>query len=182
MGFHGAVVSDYLRDRRAAEYASHRRQPRGGRATGARAGVDVDLPNGADYATLDSAGARRHACRRSASTRRCAALLTLKFRAGLFENPYADPVKADALTGNAEARALALKAAQRTIMLLKNDGMLPLACPLPGRQGRHRGDRPECRRGSGSAAITASRRSDVSILDGIRAKVGRAQRRHSPKA
>ena len=53
-------------------------------------------------------------------------MLTLKFRAGLFEQPYGDAARAEALTGNAEARALALKAAQRSIVLLKNDGVLPL--------------------------------------------------------
>src|SRR3546814_14546881 len=52
-------------------------------------------------------------------------MLTLKFRAGLFENPW--PRKDhERLAGNAEARALALKAAQRSIVLLGNDGTLPL--------------------------------------------------------
>ena len=59
-------------------------------------------------------------------------LLKLKFRAGLFENPYANAEQAAALTNNSEARALARKAAQRTIVLLKNDGMLPLQLPPPG--------------------------------------------------
>src|SRR3546814_19774746 len=47
----------------------------------------------------------------------CTRMLTLKFRAGLFENPW--PRKDhERLAGNAEARALALKAAQRSIVLL----------------------------------------------------------------
>jgi beta-glucosidase len=51
-------------------------------------------------------------------------MLTLKFRAGLFENPFADGFRpADR---QCRARALALKAAQRSIVLLKNDGILPL--------------------------------------------------------
>jgi beta-glucosidase len=54
-------------------------------------------------------------------------MLDLKFRAGLFENPYADANAAVKITNNAEAKALALKSAQRAITLLKNDGTLPLA-------------------------------------------------------
>ena len=99
-------------------------------------------------------------------------LLALKFRAGLFEHPFADAGAAVALTNNAEARALALRAAQRTLILLKNDGMLPLRLPAAGsaapviavigpnaavaRLGGYYGQPP----------VT------VSILDGIRAKVG----------
>jgi beta-glucosidase len=54
-------------------------------------------------------------------------MLALKFRAGLFENPYASADAAVKITNNAEARALALKAAQQSITLLKNDGTLPLS-------------------------------------------------------
>src|SRR3546814_12903002 len=67
-------------------------------------------------------------------------MLTLKFRAGLFENPW--PRKDhERLAGNAEARALALKAAQRSIVLLGNDGTLPLT---PGAHKREIG-RASCR-------------------------------------
>src|SRR3546814_16141867 len=50
----------------------------------------------------------------------------MKFRSGLFENPYADVATAEAITNDADARALALEAAQKSIVLLKNDGLLPL--------------------------------------------------------
>lgn len=99
-------------------------------------------------------------------------MLMLKFRAGLFENPYADVNAALAVTNNGEARALALKAAQRSITLLKNDGTLPILLPsnvaakptiavigpnaAVARLGGYYGIPP----------VT------VSILDGIKAKVG----------
>ena len=139
------------------------------------AGVDSDLPSGGAYDTLTQLvrDGRVPEERINVSVRR---LLSLKFRAGLFENPYADPEQAVALTNNLEARSLALQAAQRTIILLKNDGMLPLSLPKPGavkpviavigpnaavaRLGGYYGQPP----------VT------VSILEGIRAKVGaRAQ-------
>ena len=50
----------------------------------------------------------------------------LKFLAGVFEEPYADVKRAVAITDNAEARALALEAARKSVVLLKNDGVLPL--------------------------------------------------------
>src|SRR3546814_18940093 len=53
-------------------------------------------------------------------------VLDMKFRSGLFENPYADVATAEAITNDADARALALEAAQKSIVLLKNDGLLPL--------------------------------------------------------
>src|SRR5690606_3972422 len=53
-------------------------------------------------------------------------MLTFKMRAGLFENPYGDWGKTQALTGNAEARALALEAARKSMCLLTNNGALPL--------------------------------------------------------
>jgi beta-glucosidase len=93
-------------------------------------------------------------------------MLDLKFRAGLFEKPYADAAASEKITNNAEARALALKSAQRSITLLKNDGMLPLKpegtiavigpSAAVARLGGYYGQPPHT----------------VSILDGIKAKVG----------
>jgi beta-glucosidase len=52
-------------------------------------------------------------------------LLVLKFRMGLFENPYIDPEKV--VYNTEEHKQLALEAALKSIVLLKNkDGVLPL--------------------------------------------------------
>lgn len=54
-------------------------------------------------------------------------ILRVKFRAGLFENPYVDPAKADAAQMLPDAVAAARKAASRSMVLLKNEGgLLPL--------------------------------------------------------
>ncbi|MEO0367110.1 MAG: glycoside hydrolase family 3 C-terminal domain-containing protein, partial [Pseudomonadota bacterium] len=54
-------------------------------------------------------------------------VLRMKHRGGVFLDPYADPNEADALTGNAEARAVALEAAHKAAVLLKNSAnTLPL--------------------------------------------------------
>jgi beta-glucosidase len=97
-------------------------------------------------------------------------LLALKFRAGLFEHPFADPERAQAITNNSEARTLALKSAQRSIVLLKNDGILPLQLPA--------GKTPVIAVIGPNAAVArlggyaGQPPLTVSILDGVRAKMG----------
>ena len=174
-GFNGVVVSDYY----AIDDLEKLHHVAGSPAEAARlalaAGVDCDLPSGGAYATLTQQVRDGRVPEESinAAVRR---ILALKFRAGLFENPYADADRAVSITNDPEARALARKAAQRAIVLLKNDGMLPLQLPQPGaaapviavigpnaavaRLGGYYGQPP----------VT------VSILEGIREKAGsRAQ-------
>lgn len=53
-------------------------------------------------------------------------ILTAKFRLGLFENPYCDIEEGKKVRMCEEHRATALEAAENSIVLLKNDGILPL--------------------------------------------------------
>jgi beta-glucosidase len=54
-------------------------------------------------------------------------ILRIKFRAGLFENPYVNPAKAEAAQERPDALAAARKAGGRSMVLLENDGkVLPL--------------------------------------------------------
>jgi beta-glucosidase len=130
-GFKGAVVSDYyaIEDLQSVHHIAVDREQAARLAL--EAGIDIDLPSGGAYATLTQQvrDGRVAESRIDAAVRR---LLALKFRAGLFENPYADADQAVAITNNVEARALALRAAQRSLILLKNDGMLPLRLPEAG--------------------------------------------------
>jgi beta-glucosidase len=96
-------------------------------------------------------------------------VLRAKFRLGLFEKPCVDPDRAAQITNCADHRALALKAAQQAIVLLKNEGaLLPL-------------DRSQLR----SIAVIGPNAADlhpggysveppygVSVLEGIRRKAG----------
>ena len=54
-------------------------------------------------------------------------ILYTKFRLGLFEEPFADEEKTDIIRLSDEHRQTALEAARNSIVLLKNDGILPLA-------------------------------------------------------
>ncbi|WP_085368957.1 glycoside hydrolase family 3 N-terminal domain-containing protein [Leifsonia sp. NCR5] len=56
-----------------------------------------------------------------------ARILTIKFDLGLFENPRLPQAELDAVVGSAEHADLNLEIARRSIVLLENDGTLPLA-------------------------------------------------------
>ncbi|WP_419723142.1 glycoside hydrolase family 3 N-terminal domain-containing protein [Sphingobium aromaticiconvertens] len=164
-GFRGAVVSDYSAVDQLMSIHHIVPDLEGAAIRALDAGVDADLPEGLSYATLTKAvrEGRVPEAKIDLAVRR---MLELKFRAGLFENPYADAAKSLAITNNADARALALKAAQRSITLLKNDGMLPLKAE--GTIGVFGPSAAVARLGGyyGQPSHT------VSILDGIKAKVG----------
>ncbi|WP_349866014.1 glycoside hydrolase family 3 N-terminal domain-containing protein [Leifsonia sp. WHRI 6310E] len=54
-------------------------------------------------------------------------ILTLKFDLGLFEDPRLPSADLDSVVGSAEHAALNLEVARRSLVLLENDGTLPLA-------------------------------------------------------
>jgi beta-glucosidase len=56
----------------------------------------------------------------------CLRILEAKFRLGLFDDPYKDPEEALKIVRCDEHRKLALDSARETIVLLKNNGVLPL--------------------------------------------------------
>jgi len=97
------------------------------------AGVDSELPEGQAYRNLPAL-VESGKVPVDLIDRACARMLTFKFRAGLFENPYGSWEETQRVTGNAEARALALEAARKSLCLLTNkNGALPLD---PARMGR----------------------------------------------
>jgi beta-glucosidase len=100
-----------------------------------------------------------------------ARVLTAKFDLGLFEHPYANPDSAELWNGRAEHRALALEAARSSIVLLRNERRtLPLSSSRVRSIAVIGSDAVQARLGGYSGPGNAK----VSILDGVRAKVGRA--------
>ena len=91
-----------------------------------KSGVDAETPDDDAYKHLPElvrSGRVPQACVDQAVRR----MLRLKFEAGLFENPFADPATAEARTATPDAVALAREAARKAIVLLKNEGaLLPL--------------------------------------------------------
>ena len=90
------------------------------------AGVDYDLSNGSVYATLLDQ-VRDGRIPEAELDQAVLRVLDAKFRLGLFENPYVDPDYAQKITNSAEHKQLALRVAERSIVLLKNEkNLLPL--------------------------------------------------------
>src|SRR5258708_1131263 len=90
------------------------------------AGTDYGHSERSVYATLICQG-KQGAVPESELNRAVARVLATKFRLGLFDTPLVDPDYAEKTTNSPEHRALALKAAQETVVLLKNDkNLLPL--------------------------------------------------------
>ena len=56
----------------------------------------------------------------------CHRILRAKFQLGVFENPYVDAEYAKEYVGCEENQAVSLRAAEESMTLLKNDGILPL--------------------------------------------------------
>jgi beta-xylosidase len=90
------------------------------------AGVDYDLSDGTVYATLTDQ-VKQGIVPETELDRAVSRVLATKFRLGLFENPYVDADYATKTVNSPEHKALVLKAAQKAIVLLKNDSnLLPL--------------------------------------------------------
>src|SRR5215472_1878415 len=132
------------------------------------AGVDFDLSDGSVYRTLLDQ-ARQGMVPQSELDQAVSRILAAKFRLGLFDHPYTDPDYAEKITNGPEHRAIAVKAAQETVVLLKNqDNLLPLdlnklktiAVIGPNADGLHLG------------GYSRNPVHGVTILEGIQQRVG----------
>jgi beta-glucosidase-like glycosyl hydrolase len=126
LGFDGVTAADYFG---VACLESFHHLVSDLEEAGARAlvaGVDIDLPDGAAYVALPAAVAAGkvqpadvdEACRR---------VLTQKEALGLFDDPFVDTGAVAAVVHRREHIALARRAAAASIVVLTNDGTLPLA-------------------------------------------------------
>ena len=170
LGFEGFVVSDWL--------AIDQLRDHGVAATGAdaarlalAAGVDMDMASGlyARHLPGEIAAGR---VPQAAVTEAARRIVRTKLRAGLFEAPTAPAVLGPPPAPTEAARALARRAAAESMVLLRNEGALPLA---PGRRialvGGMAADAKEL---VGPHAALVKYEDGVSILDGVRQRAERA--------
>ncbi len=167
-GFKGAVVSDYFAIDELVGRHNLAKDKTEAAMVALAAGVDADLPNGGSFATLLTS-VREGKVKEADIDQAVRRMLAMKFRGGMFENPYADVASAVKVTNNAEAKAMALKAAQRSIVLLKNDGNLPLNLGAKKPTIAVIGPSANVARLGGYYGVP---KSSVSIVDGMKARVG----------
>jgi len=125
-GFQGAIVSDYFAIREMVSRHHMAADPAEAAVFALNAGVDQELPDGEAYLQIPALlqQGRITMAQVDDAVRH---VLRLKFEAGLFEHPYVDADRADALTATPDAIALAREAAARAIVLLRNENnLLPL--------------------------------------------------------
>ena len=99
-------------------------------------------------------------------------VLTAKFTIGLFENPYVDEAAVESVLNDPAHREVARKAAERTAVLLKNDGgALPLSSEA--KKIAVIGQLAASQRDTlGPWVFSYDASETVTILDGIRARAG----------
>jgi len=130
-GFDGIVASDYT----GIEMLSTQHRLTSDLATAAAlsllAGVDVELPSTVVYGEPLLRALAEGQVDEVVLDVSVARVLRMKFRLGLFERPFVDPPSLAALSELADDELrVARDLAQRSLVLVENDGILPLATNL----------------------------------------------------
>jgi beta-glucosidase len=176
-GFTGFVISDAAAT--GGSTVLHHTEPNTASATmdALNAGLDVIFQSSYDQNRPYLDAFRQLIISDSVINGAVARVLKAKFEMGLFENWQVNPDSAAYWNGNAAHRSLALEAAQASVVLLKNEKhVLPLSRNVSS-VAVIGTDAVEARLGGYSGPGIAP----VSILDGIRAKLGSAARvRYAP--
>jgi beta-glucosidase len=127
-GFDGIVVSDYYA---VVMLNTHHRVAQNNldaAAMAMSAGIDLELPRSDCFTPGLKEKVESGDLPQSVIDRAVSRVLKIKFMLGLFENPYIDPPDVKKIFDTGADRKLALEAARKSIVLLKNDGgLLPLA-------------------------------------------------------
>jgi beta-glucosidase len=167
-GFTGITVSDYtaVEQLNVLQHVAADNTAAGVLAM--NSGVDMELPAPSGYADL-AASVKAGKVSMKDLDDAVARVLTIKFRAGLFEHPLSDPDKAAAIVGSKDHIQLARRVANEAIVLLQNkNNALPLdagkikTLAVIGPNGNKK------RLGTYSSTPPYY----VTVLDGIRQRVG----------
>ena len=124
-GFKGFIVSDWMDIERMCQL--HKIVPTLKEACyeTVEAGLDMHM-HGPDFMESVIELVKEGRLTEEQINRACRPILEAKFRLGLFENPYVDLTKSNELLFNKEHQATALEAAEKSVVLLKNESLLPL--------------------------------------------------------
>ena len=127
MGFDGVTVSDYGGIGNAHEYQHIGETVEETGLMALEAGMDVEMPSPSGYGEGIKKLFESGEADRTLLDRAVLRVLTAKFRMGLFEHPFALPDdQLEPLFNRPKDKALTLQSARESMVLLKNDGVLPL--------------------------------------------------------
>lgn len=127
-GFDGIVVSDYFAVNQLHVFHQIVADKQAAAGKALAAGLDVELPNTDCYGAPLRQALESGKIEMGLVDQSVARHLRMKFMLGLFDNPYVDEGKAVEVFDTPSQRQLARTIAQKSIVLLKNDGdLLPLA-------------------------------------------------------
>ncbi|MBO3802852.1 MAG: glycoside hydrolase family 3 C-terminal domain-containing protein [Candidatus Brockarchaeota archaeon] len=179
-GFKGFVVSDYGAVKMLQTFHRVAGSEKEAAVMALEAGIDVELPAAQCYGEPLLQAAKEGLVSEATVDEAVSRILEAKFLLGLFDNPYVDAELAPLILDRAEHRALALQAARESIVLLKNEGLLPLDKSI--RSIAVVGPNAASTRnllGDYSYTAHLSCKGDVvpvvSVLEGIRRKLPRAE-------
>ena len=129
-GYKGAVVSDYYAVRELSDRHAVEPDWKGAAVRAISSGVDIELPDREAFPALVEAVEEGTLDEKILNTA-VGRILRQKFDRGLFENPY---ISTDGAITNTEAdNALVRRAGAESMILLKNNGILPLNQEETGR-------------------------------------------------
>ncbi|HEY5467178.1 MAG TPA: glycoside hydrolase family 3 N-terminal domain-containing protein, partial [Clostridia bacterium] len=126
-GFDGLVVSDYFGINMIHDYHGAALDKDNAARMALEAGVDVELPSADCYAAPLVEAVEKGLVDAALVDKTVRRVLEMKFRLGLFEKPYVDVDSVDARFNTAVNRLYSRRMAEKSIVLLKNNGILPLA-------------------------------------------------------
>jgi beta-glucosidase len=125
-GYTGMIVADYFAIDQLFNKEFVVKNGKDAAMTAFNSGVQYEFPQGNLYKFLPEL-LKEGRVHLEDIDKAVAQALKLKFELGLFENPYINLDTAVAVSKKSEHKNVALKAAKDSIVLLKNDGVLPLS-------------------------------------------------------
>jgi len=167
-GYKGMIVSDYYGVDQLFNKHMVAEDAKEATVTGFNSGVQYEFPQGNLYRMLPGLVKEGKVSIKDID-KAVVQALTMKFELGLFEDPYVNLKNAVNVSKLPEHRAAALKAAHESIVLLKNDNLLPL------KKGKYKKIAVigPCAKGLFFGGYAGEPYEKVNLFDGIKEKAGR---------
>lgn len=125
-GYDGFVVSDWMDIERIDKLHHVAENPKEAIQLSVDAGMDMHM-HGPNFLRPLAELVRNGLIDENKINESCRKILTAKFMLGLFENPFVDESRADSELFTQQHQELGIEAARKSIVLLKNDGLLPFS-------------------------------------------------------